>query len=337
MTVTAILCMVVSNVASPVLVFTIIGPMLRTLTADHPLSKALVLGVAYAANIGGMSSTIASPQNLVTNQNLDTLKPSAAVSFGEWLIFSTPICIIGLFAVWTVLLFVYPCKTLLPESCVMKSAGGSWTKKQYYVSAVAVLTILLWVFSSFLKGYIGHMGLLSAVPLVLYFGPGILGKDDFNGFMWNIVVLAMGGNALGQAVESSGLLDFIGKAIGASLKGLSQYFTLCIFAFAILIITTFISHTVGAIIFLPVVKSVAETMPDPHPKLFIVLGGLMCSVGMGMPISGFPNMSAVSQEDATGRNIINTMDFVKTGLLGSFLVYIVVITVGYGLCSLLGY
>lgn len=337
MGVTAALCMVVSNVASPVLVFTIIGPMLRTLTADHPLSKALVLGVAYAANVGGMSSSIASPQNLVTNDNLKAISPAAVIGFGEWLMFSMPVCVVSLLAVWLVLLFVYPCKTLLPESCVMKSSGAAWTGKQYYVSAVAVFTIGLWISSKFLEPYVGEMGMISAVPLVFYFGPGILGKDDFNGFMWNIVVLAMGGSALGAAVKSSGLLAHIGKLIGAALTGFSQYVTLCLFAFAILIITTFISHTVGAIIFLPVIKSVAESMKDPHPKLFVLLGGLMCSAGMGMPISGFPNMSAVSQEDATGRTIIGTMDFVKTGLLGSFLVYLTVITVGYGICSLMGY
>lgn len=337
MSVTALLCMVVSNVASPVLVFTIIGPMLRTLTADHPLSKALVLGVAYAANVGGMSSTIASPQNLVTNNILKEISASSEIGFGEWLAFSLPICIVSIFLVWAVLLFIYPCKTLLPESCVLKSSGAAWTKKQYYVSAVAILTIGLWIASKALEPIVGPMGMLSAFPLVLYFGTGILGKDDFNGFMWNIVILAMGGSALGKAVEYSGLLAHIGNLIGASLKGFSQYVTLCFFAFTILIITTFISHTVGALIFLPVIKSVAQTMPNPHPKLFVLLGGLMCSVGMGMPISGFPNMSAVSQEDATGRNIIGTMDFVKTGLLSSFLVYLTVITVGYGICSVMGY
>ncbi len=337
MFVTTFLCMFVSNVASPVLVFTIIGPMLRTLTADHPLSKALVLGVAYAANVGGMSSSIASPQNLVTLENIKKIPNAPEVSFMEWLVFSTPVCIIALFLIWGVLLFSYPCKTLLPESCVMKSSGAAWTKKQYYVSFVSILTIGLWIASKPLEPIVGPMGMLSVVPLVLFFGPGILGKDDFNGFMWNIVILAMGGSALGEAVESSGLLDFIGNMIGARLAGLHSYVTLCIFLFCVLIITTFISHTVGAIIFLPIIMKVALGLPDPHPRLFVILGGLMCSTGMGMPISGFPNMSAVNQEDATGRSIIGTMDFVKTGLLSSFLVYLTVISVGFGICSLLGY
>lgn len=41
---------------------------------------------------------------------------------------------------------------------------------------------------------------------VAFFGFGVLSKDDFNGFLWNVVMLAMGGLALGEAVKSSGLL-----------------------------------------------------------------------------------------------------------------------------------
>lgn len=50
------------------------------------------------------------------------------------------------------------------------------------------------------------MGVLAIVPLVAFFGFGVLNKDDFNGFLWNVVMLAMGGLALGEAVQSSGLL-----------------------------------------------------------------------------------------------------------------------------------
>lgn len=53
------------------------------------------------------------------------------------------------------------------------------------------------------------MGVLAIVPLVAFFGFGVLSKDDFNGFLWNVVMLAMGGLALGEAVQSSGLLATI--------------------------------------------------------------------------------------------------------------------------------
>merc|ERR1711939_1136784 len=73
------LSMWISNVAAPVLCFSIIQPILRNLPADSNMSKALILGIALASNIGGMASPIASPQNIVALQNM---KPSP--SWGVW-------------------------------------------------------------------------------------------------------------------------------------------------------------------------------------------------------------------------------------------------------------
>lgn len=337
MAVTVFMSMWVSNVAAPVLAFTIMGPMMRSLGADHPLAKAICLGVAYAANIGGLTTPIASPQSIITI-TWSSSGDKAAPGWPQWLAFATPVAWIATILVWAVLVVMYPCKALLPESCVVKGSSTPWTGRQYFVAAVAGLTIVLWIVSDMLKEYIGTMATFAVLPLVLYFGTGILGKDDFNGFMWNIVVLAMGGSALGKGVQSSGLLNHIGKMLGDALGGYSQYLSLAIFGFCVLIITTFISHTVGALIFLPLVKEVGEKMvPDPHPRLFVIVCGMMCSAGMGMPISGFPNMSAVSQEDATGRTFIGTIDFVKTGLLSSVLLYGTIMTVGYGIARALGY
>jgi hypothetical protein len=42
---------------------------------------------------------------------------------------------------------------------------------------------------------------------------------------------------------------------------------------------------------------------------------------MGLPVSGFPNMNAVSLEDATGVNYVDTTDFLKVGVLGSIMAY----------------
>jgi len=46
----------ISNIAAPVLTFTVIQPILDSLPRGVPLSNALILGVALAANIGGMGT-----------------------------------------------------------------------------------------------------------------------------------------------------------------------------------------------------------------------------------------------------------------------------------------
>ncbi|GFH21628.1 uncharacterized protein HaLaN_18975, partial [Haematococcus lacustris] len=49
---------------------------------------------------------------------------------------------------------------------------------------------------------------------------------------------------------------------------------------------------------------------------------------MGLPVSGFPNMNAVSLEDSTGQTYVGALDFIKVGVPSSILAYAVIITVG---------
>ena len=68
-----------------------------------------------------------------------------------------------------------------------------------------------------------------------------------------VVMLAMGGISLGKAVESSGLLAEITKNLVPHLRGLTPFMILVLFSGIVLVVTSFISHTVGALIILPVV------------------------------------------------------------------------------------
>lgn len=88
----------------------------------------------------------------------------------------------------------------------MKPPEDPLNGTQIYVILVSVATVGLWCFNSFIQHVTGEMGVLAILPLVAFFGFGVLDKDDFNGFLWNVVMLAMGGLALGEAVKSSGLL-----------------------------------------------------------------------------------------------------------------------------------
>lgn len=96
---------------------------------------------------------------------------------------------------------------------------------------------------------------------------------------------------LGKAVNSSGLLHTIALAIRQEVEGMSLYGVLVVFCGLILVIATFISHTVAALIILPIVAQVGAGMDEPHPNLLVMGAALMCSAAMGLPTSGFPNMS----------------------------------------------
>jgi phosphate transporter len=259
--------------------------MLRNLPADSQMSKALILGIALASNIGGMLSPIASPQNIVA---LSIMSPQP--SWGIWFFVAIPVGIISILLIWILLLVTFqPSRgtTIVP----IRPVRDKLTGVQWFISIVTLGTIALWCLNYELEETFGEMGVIAVIPLVLFFGTGILTKEDFNNFLWTIIILAAGGLSLGKAVTSSGLLNTIAGAITERVDGFSLYAILCVFASLILVVATFISHTVAALIILPLVYSVGMGMDDPHPNLLVMGSALMCSAAMGLPTSGFPNMS----------------------------------------------
>ncbi len=266
--------------------------MLRNLPPDSNMSKAVIMGIALAANIGGMLSPIASPQNVIAIGYMGPDEPT----WLEWFFIVIPVGVISLLLIWALLIMSFhPGRgtTIVPIRPVRERFGGV----QWFVTVVSLVTIALWCASHRLEPVFGDMGVVAIIPMALFFGIGILTKEDFNNFPWTIIMLAAGGLALGQSVRSSGLLDAVAASISDEVRGLSLYAVLVVFSTLILVIATFISHTVAALILLPLVARVGADMDEPHPKLLVMAGVLMCSAAMGLPTSGFPNMSESSNEE----------------------------------------
>ncbi|KXT07475.1 hypothetical protein AC578_528 [Pseudocercospora eumusae] len=322
----------ISNVAAPVLCFSIIQPILRNLPADSDMTKALLLGIALASNIGGAASPIASPQNLIALENMEP-QPG----WGTWFFIALPVCIISILLIWLLLLVTFrPGRntTIVP----IRPMKDKFTGVQYFISIVTIATIILWCVSHQLEGVFGDMGVVAIIPMVLFFGTGILTKEDFNNFLWTIIILAAGGLALGKAVNSSGLLKTVAIAITEGVSHLSLYGITCTFAALIAVVATFISHTVAALIILPLVREVGAGMSEPHPNLLVMASVLMASAAMGLPTSGFPNMTAIMMEDPqTGQRYLQVRHFLTRGIPSSIISYGVIISVGYGLMIAVGF
>ncbi|MCJ1309064.1 low-affinity phosphate transporter [Agyrium rufum] len=332
MFVAMIASMWISNVAAPVLCFSIIQPLLRNLPSDSDFSKALILGIALASNIGGAASPIASPQNIIALQNM---KPQP--SWLEWFFIALPVCIISILLIWVLLLITFqPSKGthIVP----MRPIKDRFTGIQWFISIVTFVTIALWCVTHQLEGVFGDMGVVAIIPIVLFFGTGILTKEDFNNFLWTIIILAAGGLSLGKAVSSSGLLHTIAGGITEQVEHMSLYMVFVVFSALILVVATFISHTVAALIVLPLVQQVGQNMAEPHPRLLVMGSAIMCSAAMGLPTSGFPNMTAIMMEDSqTGKRYLQVKHFLTRGVPASILTFTTVISLGYGLMYVVGF
>ncbi|KAJ7082710.1 SPX domain-containing protein [Mycena belliarum] len=326
----------ISNVAAPTLCFTLIRPILRTLPPKSSFGPCLILAIALAANIGGQSSPISSPQNLIALQAMDP-----PVSWGQWFIVALPVSFISIMLIWGLLLVSYhparaPDGGRDIEIKLIRPTREHFTTKQWWVTLVCLVTIALWCFARQIEDIVGDMGIIAIVPIVAFFATGVLKKDDFEQFAWTIVFLAMGGIALGKGVTSSGLLEVLDGLIRDLLVGFELYEVVLILSPVVLVISTFISHTIASVLLVPIAKEVGSNLPGAHQNLLIFITGLICSAGMGMPVSGFPNQTAATQEDDLGVLYLSNIDFLKNGVPASIIATLVVSSVGFLLMKAIG-
>lgn len=322
----------VSNVAAPVLCFSLIQPLLRTLPKGSRFINALILGIALASNVGGMASPIALPQNMIAIGAMDP-QPS----WGQWFVIALPVCILSLLLIWVFLLVTFNCNSQNTHLVSIRTTDDKFTGVQWFIVSVTVLTIVLWCFASRLEGIFGEMGIIALIPMICFFGSGLLTTADLNNYPWNIVVLAMGGTALGKAVASSGLLSTIAVTIQHEVQDYSLFGVTVTFGLLILVMATFVSHTVAALIVIPLVAEIGNNLKDNRPRLLVMVSALLCSAAMGLPTSGFPNVTAICMTDEFGKPYLTVGTFITRGVPSSLIAYTIIISVGYGTMKLINF
>lgn len=179
-----------------------------------------------------MASPISSPQNLIA---LGAMDPE--LSWLQWFAISLPVAMTSVVAIWAFLHYDYRWEADL-KIPKMRQNTDKLTARHYYVLCVTFVTIALWCIEKNIEGYVGDMGIIAIIPLVAFFGTGILRKEDFHDFQWPIVFLAMGGISLGKAVLSSGLLESMDVVLQRLLHGMNLFKILIIFSAIALVVAT---------------------------------------------------------------------------------------------------
>ncbi|KAJ7816533.1 SPX domain-containing protein [Mycena olivaceomarginata] len=255
-----------SNVAAPTLCFTLIRPILRTLPPKSSFAPCLIRWTRPSAGVNGSSSR-------------------------------SPVSFISILLIWGLLLASYkparaPDGGRDIEIKLIRPTRERFTLKQWWVTLVCLVTIALWCFAHEIKDYVGDMGVIAIIPIVAFFATGVLKKDDFEQFAWTIVFLAMGGIALGKGVTQSGLLEVLDGIIRDLLDGVSPYNVVLILSPVVLVISTFISHTIASVLLVPIAKEVGSQPaweprepPDLHNGLDLLYRDGHACVGLPEPDS----------------------------------------------------
>lgn len=316
----------VSNVAAPVLLNSVMMPTIdamRQSPSNRKYVRCLLLGIMIASNIGGFASPISSPQSAVA---LGLLSGEYKISFVRWLVAAIPQA-----AVMVAVCFLALCLIYKPQSYILPPLPrfSEELRWPHWVTIISIaLTVVIWSDHA-LQDAFGSAGVVAVLPVLVFFGSGILRKEDFNNLPWDVVYLVAGGIVLGAAVESCKLLDLVAERLTDSIGKSNLILTYVIFCVFMALVANAVSHTVSAIIVLPLIYKIGVTLG--HPQILVLGGTFAASSAMALPISSFPNISATQVEDERGDPYLTAGEVLRVGSVMTVLSTIVLLTFGYEL------
>jgi sodium-dependent dicarboxylate transporter 2/3/5 len=318
MVATAFISMWISNTATAAMMYPIVLAIIPLFSGQdrdaHHTRTALLLGMAYAASIGGMGTLLGTPPNLILAGAARELA-GQDVSFLSFLAFGVPLVVLLLPICWALLVFVlFPSRAVLDAGASgvlqdRRKALGPLRGGELATLTVFVLMALAWLTRE--RKEIGDLtipGLVDVSPRLTDATIGILGAlllfvipardtdgskrplltwDEARTIPWDVLLLFGGGLSLAAAMESTGLAKWLGEHLTAlgGLPPLALYLGLALF---VLLLSELASNTAVATMMMPIVATLATAVGQP-PLLLMLVTAFAASTGFALPVATPPN------------------------------------------------
>ncbi|MDR1853849.1 MAG: DASS family sodium-coupled anion symporter [Azoarcus sp.] len=288
---TAGLSMWISNTATAAMMLPLALGILGSLDIEKERNTFvfMLLGVAYAASIGGLGTLVGSPPNLIAAGYLRQI--GEEFSFSRWLGFGIPVMLVMLPVMIGVLYFVF--RPNFHHRVEVKAYRFHWTRTRVITLCIFALAAFCWIFSDFLRAFVGgekqfdaYVAVGAAVLI------GITGvatwKQVQENTEWGVLYLFGGGLALSAILGDSGASKVLAEAVRSGL-GESHWFIIIVAVTAFIIcLTELSSNTAAAALLVPLFGPVGEGLGMPRHILPIVIG-IGASLAFMLPVATPPN------------------------------------------------
>lgn len=285
--------------------------------------KALMLGIAYSASLGGIGTLIGTPPNTLLAGAIDKFY-GVELSFAKWMLFGVPIAWIFIIIAWFYLVKVaFPLKVKqlpggkeLIQSEKKKLGSPSFEEKAVFV--IFILAAFSWITRSFLLVHISENindALIAMTFAIILFiipsknkqGDHLLDWDTAVKLPWGILLLFGGGLAIAAGFVASGLSEWIGNQLNA-LEGANLLVVLLVVAALVIFLTELTSNTATASMMFPIMAALALAL-NIHPFSVMITAGVAASCAFMLPVATPPNAVVF------GSGYLRIPDMAKAGLL----------------------
>ena len=355
------LSMWISNTASVMVLVPIALSVIEGIRAEcmdegriRRFAICFMLGIAYAADIGGMATIIGTPPNLIFLEMYQQLFPEKPpIGFVDWMVFGLPLSIVFMCAGWYMLthwIFRFRSDDLIDGSASLQrqiDALGPATRDERAAGLIFLLAVVLWITGSdielsnsiTIQGWRSLTGLEHVTDPAVAIGAAILlfivpsAQNDKVSLLpwrrsreipWGILLLFGGGFAIAGGFEASGLSQLLERSI-QGIPPMAPIALITVVAIAVTFITELTSNTAITNLILPILAtgSIAFAI---EPSLIMIPATLSASCAFMMPIA------SPTQTIIFGTGYVSIRQMMRAGiwfnLLGIILVVLVFGLVG---------
>jgi sodium-dependent dicarboxylate transporter 2/3/5 len=289
----ALLSMWISNTATTLMLLPVALAVLDR--SEQKLAIPLLLGIAYAASIGGIGTPIGTPPNLVFMQVYGN-EFGETPSFPEWMTWGMPVVImfVPLAGLWLT-------RGVRLERPVELPAVGEWGSYERRVLLMFSLTALAWMTRqepfggwSALFGLPqandASVALLAVVAMAMIpdgQGGRLLHWESAVKIPWGVLVLFGGGIAIASAFVETGLADIMAGNLSALADLPVWLLVLCVCLF-VTFLTEVTSNTATASLLMPLLAATAQAT-GIDPMLLMVPAAMSASCAFMLPVATAPN------------------------------------------------
>ena len=336
------LSMWISNTATTLMMLPMVIAVLDG-AEDKKIRVPLLLGVAFAANVGGIGTPIGTPPNMVMIGYYETIK-GVEISFLEWMKVGVPISITMVVLIW-----LWLSRNVKTKSRVPLPSPGVWRKEEKRTMVVFFFTALAWMTRSApFGGWKSFFGFISEndvglynilanandasvafiAVIILFCTPSgnkknekLLDWETANKIPWGLIILVGSGICLGTAISESGLSEEAAKLLTGIDKLKTVFVILCV-ALLVTFLTEITSNTATTVILMPILGAVS-TASGIEPTLLLIPAAISASCAFMLPVATMPNAVVYG----TGEFSIKRM--VKEGFALNLVGTLVVTTICY--------
>lgn len=334
MTATAFLSMWISNTATTLMMLPMALAVIHA-SQKKKLIVPLLLGIAFAANVGGIGTPIGTPPNLVMiGAYKDMGFPE--LSFSQWMKFGVPVTISMVLVIW-----LWLSRNLTGKNKIELPEPGKWQPAEIRTLSIFAITAFAWITRSEpFGGWKTWLDLPSAndasvaflAVIALFCIPsGNSDKDRLldwktaNQIPWGMLVLVGAGLCLGEGFKESGLSSKIAD-IFSGIENLQLMSLLLLICILVTFLTEMTSNTATTNVLMPILGA-AATASNIDPILLMIPAAMSASCAFMLPVATIPNAAVFGTGEVTVKRMA------KEGLILNLFGALLISTICYFLLS----